>query len=497
MDRASGVLLHVTSLPSGYGIGDLGPEAYRFADFLVRANQSYWQILPLPLPTPGPCCSPYYSLSAFAGKTLLISPQLLYRQGLLSKKDIQDRPAFPEASVDYRSVSSYKAKLLNVAFERFKAVAREPDYALFCSKNRGWLGDFATFAALCRHYRQSLWYNWPAELRDRNEHALKAVKAKLRDAINREKFFQYLFFRQWSSLKHYCNQCGIQIIGDTPLYVAYDSADVWSHPDIFKLTSTKKPRAIAGVPPDFFSKSGQLWGNPVYDWRALRKTGYSWWIKRIRHNLTLFDIVRLDHFRAFVAYWQVPAGKKTARDGRWIKGPGEDFFNKLFRLFPSKPVVVEDLGHITRAVRALIEKFQLPGMRVLQFAFDEDSATNLHSLHNHVSNCVVYTGTHDNNTIRGWFEGEARPEQKKKLFDYLGRPVPSGQVHWELIRLAMSSVANLVIIPMQDILGLPEQARMNRPGTVTDNWSWRLTRGQITAPTARKLAKLTQTYDRA
>lgn len=505
--RASGILLHITSLPSKCGIGDFGPEACHFADLLVRAKQSYWQVLPLTPLIPSPPYSPYNGLSAFAGNTLLISPELLYRQSLLTRKDIQRaspnalfrqaRPAFPKTRVDYRLAISYKTKLLHIAFERFKTMPRRPDYKLFCLKNKSWLDNFATFVALRQHFWPRLWCNWPAELRDRKKQALKSIKTQLKDTINREKFFQYLFFKQWLALKCYCNQRGIRIIGDIPIYVAFDSADVWAHPKIFKLTGKKKPRVVGGVPPDFFSRSGQLWGNPIYDWQVLKNTGYPWWIRRVEHNLTLFDIVRLDHFRGFVAYWQVPADKKTAKSGKWVKGPKEDFFNKLFRRFPSKPIIVEDLGHITRDVIALIEKFQLPCMKILQFAFGGDSVTNSHCLHNHVKNCVVYTGTHDNNTIRGWFEKEAKPKQKKKLFDYLGRKVPASQVHWELIRLAMSSVGNLTIIPIQDVLGLGEQGRMNRPGTVEGNWSWRLRPNQITTPTIRKLAKLTQTYGRA
>ncbi len=495
--RASGILLHITSLPSKYGIGDLGPQAYYFADFLAKAKQSYWQILPLNLPVLTYPYSPYNSLSAFAGNTLLISPQLLYQQGLLSKKDIQEKPAFPKMWVNYQSVISHKARLLNVAFERFKAIPREPHYELFCSKNKNWLDDFATFTALCQHLRSNSPSNWPAKIRDKDEHTLKSIRTELRESIDREKFSQYIFFRQWSSLKNYCNQRNIRIIGDVPIYVSFDSTDVWANPKIFKLTSTKKPQFLAGVPPDLFSQTGQLWGNPVYNWQALRNTNYSWWIERIRHNLTLFDIVRLDHFRAFVAYWQVPAGHKTAKKGKWIKGPGKNFFGELLKHFPSKKIIVEDLGHITKNVRALVEKFHLRGMRILQYAFDGNPITNPHCLQNHIKNCVVYTGTHDNNTARGWFEKEATPEQKKRLFDYLGHKVPVGQTHWELIRVAMNSTGNLVIIPMQDILGLSEQTRMNRPAVIKGNWIWRLKPGQIKAPTARKLAKLTQNYYRA
>ena len=495
--RASGILLHVASLPSRYGIGDFGLEAYRFADLLVKARQSYWQTLPLTPPIPAPSYSPYNCLSAYAGNTLLISPELLCRQGLLTSKEIRHRPTFPDGCVNYRLVTTYKTRLLNLAFERFKAGPREPDYERFCSENTSWLDSFAGFVALRQHLQPRSWWDWPKQLRDRNKKALRAMRMQLRDSVEKEKFSQYLFSKQWFALKHYCNEHGIQIIGDIPIYVAYDSADVWAHPEIFKLTSTKKRRALAGVPPDFFSRKGQLWGNPVYDWRVLKSTGYLWWVQRMRHNLMLFDIVRLDHFRGFVEYWQVPAGHKTAKDGKWIKGPNADFFNKLLKVFPAKPVIVEDLGDITEEVRALAETFELPCMKVLQFAFDRTTATNPHCLGNHVENCVVYTGTHDNNTARGWFEKEARPAQKKRLFDYLGGKVPASRVHWELIRLAMTSVADLAIIPMQDVLGLGQQARMNRPSTVKGNWTWRLQPRKITAPTIRKLAKLTQTYDRA
>jgi 4-alpha-glucanotransferase len=306
-----------------------------------------------------------------------------------------------------------------------------------------------------------------------------------------------MFFRQWHSLKRYCNQGGIKIIGDIPIYVSRESADLWAHPEIFKLTNTKKPRVVAGVPPDSFSRTGQLWGNPVYNWQVLKNRGYQWWVRRIKQQLSLFDIIRIDHFRGFIAYWQVPAGHKTAKNGKWVNGPKEDFFKMLFKYFPSKPFIVEDLGYITEDVVEVIEKFQLPCTRVLQSAFDGDPITNPHCPHNHVKNSVVYTGTHDNNTIKGWFAKEATPKAKSRLFDYLGHRVPASRVHWELIRLAMSSVANLVIIPMQDVSGLDEQARMNRPSTVKNNWSWRLGPKEKTASIARKLAKLTEIFGRA
>jgi 4-alpha-glucanotransferase len=491
--RASGVLLHITSLPSKYGIGDLGPEAYNFADFLIKAKQRCWQVLPLNSTD----CSPYNGTSAFAGNTLALSPELLYRQGLLTRKEIQAAPVFPETRVNYRLVVSHKTKLLKTVFERFKRTAKKSDYESFCSGNRDWLEDFAMFSALRRHFHHRLWRDWPTEIRDRKKHALKSIKAQLIGHIDREKFLQYMFFRQWHSLKRYCNRRGIKIIGDIPIYLACESADVWAHPEIFKLTNTKKPRVVAGVPPDSFSRTGQLWGNPVYNWQVLKNSGYLWWVQRLKHQLSLFDIIRIDHFRGFIAYWQVPASHKTAKNGKWVDGPKEDFLKVLFKYFPSKPFIVEDLGYITEDVAEVVEKFQLPCMRLLLSAFDGDLTTNPHCPHNHVKNSVIYTGTHDSNTIKGWFEKEAGPEVKRRLFDYLGRRVPAGRVHWELIRLAMSSVANLVIIPMQDILGLDEQARMNRPGTVKSNWSWRLGPKKVTPSIIEKLARLTEIFGRA
>lgn len=496
--RASGILLHITSLPSKYGIGDLGPSANRFADFLARAKQSYWQVLPSNPPAIRIPHSPYNSQSAYAGNPLLISPQLLYRQGLLTRKEIQDTPAFSETRVDYRLVIPYKAKLLNAAYERFRSMPKDPRYSRFCLDNKTWLEDFALFVALRERFGHGWWCDWPPEFRDRNKITQESLSLKLQDAVNRAKFLQYQFFNQWFALKRYCNERGIKIIGDIPIYVSFDSVDVWANPHFFKLTRRKRPRVVSGVPGDLFSKTGQLWGHPVYDWQALKKAGYSWWFQRIRHNLRLFDVVRLDHFRGFVAYWQVPAGHKTAAKGRWVRAPKEDFFERLLKHFPSRPFIVEDLGHITPAVRAFIEKLQLPGMRILLFGFEADAARSVHSHHNHVKNSVVYTGTHDNNTIRGWFEREAGQEQKKRLFDCLGRKVPAAELHWELIQLAMSSVANLAIIAMQDILGLGGEARMNRPGTVAkDNWTWRLGRRQTTLSAISKLRKMTELTNRA
>jgi 4-alpha-glucanotransferase len=491
--RASGVLLHITSLPCEYGVGDFGPEAYRFADFLAGAKQRYWQVLPL---TPPAGYSPYSCISAFAGNSLLISPELLKKEDLLSKKDFQDKPAFPKETVDYNAVVPYKKNLLNTAYERFKQMPINPSYEKFCSDNRKWLEDFSFFASLREHFQGRLWCDWPQAVRDREKSALESLRNQLRDAIDKKKFLQYQFFKQWSALKRYCNEHKIQIIGDVPIYLAYNSADVWSHPQIFKLTSGKKPEFVSGVPPDHFSKTGQLWGNPVYNWQVLKKEDYSWWFERIKHNLAMFDMVRIDHFTGFVSYWQVPAHHKTASKGKWIKGPGEDFFEKLKRIVPLSNLIVEDLGPLGRAVSELAEKFQLAPTRVLQFAFSGSPVANSHRPYNNGKNSAVYTSTHDSNTVKGWFEKEATDEQKQMVFDYLGRKVPISQIHWELIRLAMSSVCNVAIISVQDILGLGDESRMNRPGTIEGNWQWRLQSGRITEQVVGKLAKMTTTFGR-
>ena len=491
--RASGLLLHITSLPSKYGIGDLGPQAYKFADFLARAKQKFWQMLPLnPITLRQNPYSPYNCISAFAGNYLLISPDLLYQQGLLLKKELQDCPRFAKSKVEYPKVVSYKTKLLNAAYERFKVSKKQSDYERFCIENATWLDDFALFVALRRHFGRVLWCDWPAKLRDRKKDAIKTAKDNFAEAIDRETFLQYLFFKQLVSLKSYCKLLGIKLIGDIPIYVAYDSADVWSNPEIFKLSAAKKPRFIAGVPPDYFSKTGQLWSNPVYDWAALKNTRYRWWLERIGHNLKLFDIVRIDHFRGLFAYWQVPAPasccRKTAAgaaNGKWVKCPYDNFFNTLFKRLVPQSIIAEDLGFITPDVKTFIERHHLMGMRVLQFGFDGNLAKNPHFPANHIKNTIVYTGTHDNNTAAGWFAKDATASQKKILFACLGRKVPARQINWELIKLAFASAANLAIIPVQDILGLGESARMNRPATIKGNWQWRLNPGQLTPHTER------------
>lgn len=496
-NRGSGILLHITSLPSTHGIGDLGPAAYQFADFLNAAKQSFWQILPLNPTYAAMGHSPYSSHSAFAGNPLLISPDLLVREGFLKATAVRPAAQGTPEQVDFAAVQSHKKALLQVAYRRNrKRLHQDPEFSHFCHENAGWLDDFALFMAVKESFNEIAWGEWPRDLRDRQPQALAAAQKKFHDKILQEKFIQYLFYQQWSALKQYCKNRQLQFIGDVPIYVSYDSADVWANPTLFKLDAEKKPLGVAGVPPDYFSATGQLWGNPVYRWEALRETSYAWWAKRLEHNLKLFDAIRLDHFRGFVAFWEVPAGETTAVNGTWVQAPVEDFFKTMFRHLPSLNIIAEDLGEITPDVRETILRFGLPGMRIAMFAFGEDLATSIHVPHNLSEHCVIYTGTHDNNTTRGWFKTEAGAEGRRKLSAYLGRKVKAQTVHLEMMRLAMASVAKIVVIPMQDVLGLDEKARMNFPGTLGGNWSWRLRPGQLAPALTKKLATMTQIYGR-
>ncbi len=495
--RGSGILLHISSLPSAYGVGDLGPHAYKFADFLAESKQSFWQILPL---TPTDLIydnSPYHSISAFAGNPLLISPDFLVRDELLSEGDLEMVPSFPQNQVDYEAVTAYKNNLFDMAYKSFKEFEDINDYERFCSRNQLWLDDFVLFKALREHFEGKVWSEWEPEIRDRSSEALDSLKHEHKDRLDKEKFLQYIFYKQWFALKSYCNQKGIQIIGDIPIYVEYNSAEVWTNPQLFKLDNDKKPEVVAGVPPDYFSETGQLWGSPIYNWDKMREQKFEWWIKRIAHTLTLVDIVRIDHFRGLIAYWEVPAGETTAINGKWVEVPSVEFFNTVLKHFPTLPIIAEDLGIITPDVREVIHQYDLPGMKVLHFAFGDDMATNPYVPHNLIRNCIVYTGTHDNNTTRGWFRTEATPEIKHRLNQYLGREISYDTVPLDLMRLAFMSVANLAIIPIQDLLGLDEQARMNKPSTNRGNWRWRLSSAQLTPEAAATLLHLTETYGRA
>ncbi|HKA32078.1 MAG TPA: 4-alpha-glucanotransferase, partial [Candidatus Binatia bacterium] len=364
MKRASGLLLHITSLPSSFGIGDIGPAACRFADFLADARQTYWQILPLTATSEINGNSPYASPSAFAGNPLLISPEALLADDLIRPEDIGEHPRFPDDLVDYKAVKQYKMRLLDKAFERFQARGADPAFEKFCHDQADWLEDYGLFTALKGHFEAGAWWDWPAPIRDRDRSALAQWKKRCREEIKRQEYFQYLFYKQWAALKDYCNKKNVYLIGDVPIYVSDDSADVWANPQLFKLDKEKRPSAVAGVPPDYFSETGQLWGNPVYRWDVLKETRYAWWMKRLRHNLACFDGIRLDHFRGFVAYWEVPAGERTAKNGKWIKAASDDFFAALVLQFPDVPIFAEDLGLITPDVRAVMKRFGFAGMKL-------------------------------------------------------------------------------------------------------------------------------------
>ena len=495
--RSSGILLHLTSLPGHFGIGDMGPWAYRFLDFLAENKQSFWQILPLTPVDRNHDHSPYHSPSAFAGNPLLISPERLVEDGLLDKAHIAAAPDFPAGRVDFLAVAAYKERLLKSAYDRFRSRGADAEFDRFCRQHAGWLDDFVLFDSLKSHYHKDPWNKWPAEIRDRDPHALLTVQDELRAHIQELKFRQYIFYRQWSDLRRYGRQKQIQVIGDIPIYLPYDGADVWTHPELFKLGEDKQPSVVSGVPPDYFSETGQLWGHPVYCWDALQKSDYAWWIQRLGHQLELFDVVRIDHFRGLVAYWEVPASEKTAVNGKWIPVPVDDFLNRLMKQFACLPIIAEDLGTITSDVREIMSRYRLPGMRVLLFAFGEDFPNGAFLPHNHMKHCFIYTGTHDNNTVRGWFENEAGAEEKRRLFRYLGRDIAADEICREMTRLAMMSVADTAIIPLQDLLGLGAEARMNDPSKTKGNWHWRLDHDPITPKVAERLREMTETYGRS
>lgn len=494
--RRSGVLLHVTSLPSAYGMGDLGPEAYRFVDLLAGMGQSYWQILPLNPICPGSGNSPYQSTSAFAGNTWIISPEQMVIDGFLSPEDIRDPPDFPEGRVDYQAVMDYKNVLFDRAFERFRG--RDPGfhYKEFTARNASWINDYAIFVALRERFAGKVWGDWPPDIRDRHQDALHIYGTELSERIFKEKFLQYIFDRQWKALKDHCRSRHLQVIGDLPIYITYDSVDVWANPGLFKLDEQKKPAIVAGVPPDAFSATGQLWGNPVFNWDAHHEQGFAWWESRIDRTLSLVDRVRLDHFRGFVQYWEIPADGVTAEHGRWVDAPGRELFTLLARSRSCLPVIAEDLGHITPDVHEMMTHFGFPGMRVLIFGFAGDISRNPHAPHNISGRCVAYTGTHDNNTVKGWFENEVSDDQRNLIFRYIGGSFGAGHVHRLFIRLAMISPAGTVIVPMQDILGLGEEARMNRPGTSEGNWEWRVLPEQMEDKAIQEFSEITGLYGR-
>jgi len=493
--RAAGVLLHVSSLSSPYSIGDVGPAALAWVDRLHEAGQSWWQALPLG-PT-GYGNSPYQSLSSFAGNELLISPDGLIEDGFLRTSDCEGK-SFSAASVDYDLVIPFKNRLLEAAWNKFSAGARpdlRSDFDRFCYDQAHWLEDYALFRALKEKYKGAFYLEWPAELVQRTPATLASVRRELAGEIKRVGFAQFLLFRQWKRLREHARAKGVRLIGDLPFFVSPDSSDVWANPELFLLDSHHKPRFVAGVPPDYFATQGQLWGNPVYDWDALRRTGYRWCIDRLRALLANVDAIRLDHFRGFAAAWHVPAGAPTAQTGQWVAGPGAELFSAVQRELGSLPFISEDLGLITLDVFALRDQFRVPGTRVLQFAFDGHS-DNPHLPDNYVPNTVVYTGTHDNPTAREWY-GELPDAQRRTLWSYLKRPEGrSSEAAAALMQLAWSSKAALAIAPLQDVLNLGTEARMNVPGRAEGNWRWRCPGDMLSAPEIKWLQNLTKTSNR-
>ncbi|MFC1652727.1 4-alpha-glucanotransferase [Planctomycetota bacterium] len=489
--RTSGVLLHISSLPSTFGIGDLGPSAYHFVDYLDQARQSLWQVLPLNVTASEASHSPYSCPSAFAGNPLLISPARLYQDGWLNRAEAAQDSSDDPSRINFARVTSLKQRLLKRAFTRFQQSTPPADFEIFTQSQRDWLEDYALFVALQLKHQGKPWIRWPQALRDRRVGAIKDARTTLQEDIAFVRFCQYCFWKQHQDLHHYCKKRGLQLIGDIPIYVAYDSADVWTHPQLFKLAHNKRPTFKAGVPPDYFSRTGQLWGNPIYDWPRMAQDGYAWFLSRMAHNLERFDMLRVDHFRGLVAYWEVPAGHQTAKRGRWVSGPGADLLRHLFDRLPGARLFAEDLGHITPDVPQLMRQFELPGMAVLQFGFGEDSGKSDHSPHNLKPQNIVYTGTHDNNTTRGWFARDLNSLQRKRLSDYVGHKVTPTSAARDLVRLAHMSSARAAIIPMQDLLNLGGEARMNFPAKIRGNWRWRMRSHATTAKLADRLAELT------
>ncbi|MGQ9517363.1 MAG: 4-alpha-glucanotransferase [Anaerolineae bacterium] len=492
--RASGLLLHPTSLPGRFGIGDLGPEAYRFVDFLHAAGQSLWQILPLG-PT-GFGDSPYQSFSAFAGNPLLISPELLAWDSLLDEKMLEQAPAFPEHKVDYPAVERWKHTILRQAAARFFLQKPSPlfgEFEAWCQQEAGWLEDFALFMALKEAHNGAPWTDWDPALARRQPAALQRARQDLQGAIRLHQFIQFAFFHQWQALRDDAHAHGVRIIGDVPIFVAHNSADVWAHPELFSLDDAGQPTVVAGVPPDYFSPTGQRWGNPLYRWERMAQDHYAWWVQRMRKTMELVDIVRIDHFRGFEAYWEVPAEEPTAIHGRWVPGPGLAFFRALEAELGPLPIIAEDLGIITPAVEQLRDACGFPGMKVLQFAFGS-GPDNPYLPHNYTTpRCVVYTGTHDNDTTAGWF-AQLPPEERAYVCRYLDSD--GTEIHWDMIRLAMLSIAAIAMVPAQDVLGFGSEARMNLPGRPHGNWAWRCPAEALTDAIAERLRQLALDYGR-
>ena len=491
--RGSGILLHPTSLPGEFGIGDLGSYAFAFVDFLERSGQTYWQMLPL-APT-GWGDSPYSSFSAFAGNTLLISPEKLIDDGLLDETwNSATKPSGKR--VNYGAAYELKSEMLRNVFENFENATDDIRNAFdeFCGEKTSWLEDYALYRAIKASQGQKPWYEWDDGLKQRDPAALDAIQNELADEITAEKFYQFLFSRQWSELRRYANEKGIRVVGDVPIFVALDSADVWRNQNLFKLNPDGSPEVVSGVPPDYFSKTGQLWGNPIYDWDAMRDEGFSWWIERIKSALTTVDILRIDHFLGFGAVWEVPGGDPTAEHGSWVEAPGRELFEAVGDAIGELPFWVEDLGVMTPEAEALRDDLELPGMRILQFAFGGDPRDQALP-HNYVRNCIAYTGTHDNDTTAGWWKSQSEDSPVREYAkQYL--QTDGAEIHWDLIRAAWASVADIAVAPLQDILGLGNDARMNLPASLSGNWQWRFKNGDLSDEVADRLRELTRIYGR-
>lgn len=493
MNRGSGIIMHIASLPGKYGIGTFGNEAYEFGDFLKKAGQKYWQILPLGPTSYGD--SPYQSFSAFAGNPYFIDFEILRKDGLLSKEDY-DSVNFGEnpEDIDYGVIFIEKFKVLRKAYENFK-IQNSEDAEEFEEKEAYWLEDYALYMAIKSHFDLKSWQTWDEDIRLRKPEAIEKYKKLLSDEIGFWKFLQYEFYKQWENLKSYINELDIEIVGDMPIYVAEDSADVWANPEAFLLhKKTLKPLKVAGCPPDIFSATGQLWGNPIYDWNYMEKTDYKWWVDRIRQSLNLYDVLRIDHFKGFESYWSIPYGDDTAENGEWIKGPGIKVFNAIKDELGDVNIIAEDLGTLTEETIKLRNNTGFPGMKILTFGFDSDSK-NPFLPHNYEKNFIVYTGTHDNDTVRGWMETTAPKEQVKNAIEYLGLSKEEGY-NWGFIRGAWSSIADIAIAQMQDFLDLGNEARINLPSTLGNNWRWRVKGSLITDDLAEKIKKLTEIYGR-
>lgn len=497
-ERDAGILLHITSLPSPFGIGDVGPEARKFADFLSRSHQKYWQLLPL-----NPCgkdqgYSPYSSISSMAGNTLLISPELLAADGLLDKKMLRDYYLPVGSKVMYEKAEKVRNVLFEKAYSNFtekRPSALVEEFDQFMQQEQEWLHDYALFLNIRSVHDDKPWYQWPDKFKFRDQETLKTFAQAHTAEIEKVTWLQFIFSRQWNELKKYCNHKGIQLFGDMPFYVSYDSADVWANPQLFSLDDKGNIAGVAGVPPDYFNSNGQLWGMPVFRWEELQKQGYAWWVKRMKRNVRLFDLIRLDHFRAFAEYWEVPAGNKTARNGTWKPGPGVALFNVLRSALGHLPFIAEDLGDIDQAVRDLRTRLKLPGMKVLQFAFADNMPESEYIPHNYGYDFIAYTGTHDNNTTRGWFRKDLMTKDRQRLQQYAGVPVNERNVHLIMSRMAYASVAKTAILPMQDILGLNEIARMNTPASMKNNWLWRMRQSKF-ATEEKMLREWTSVYRR-